>query len=160
MESNFILNSDFFTTNLYIVSDEKKTELNLRGSNQKHLIIVYRVDVTPLDKIFLAKILSAVQYDLEQDTTLIELREGQDLSFQNISKTLAPRHFISLGLAPKELGLNLTNQLYQPMNIENCCFLFANSLTEIAKDTNKKAALWGCLQSMFINPEKETDEKE
>ncbi len=159
MESNFILNPSFFTTNLYIVSDEKKSELNLRGSNQKQLMIVYRADNTPLDEDFLSKILGAVQYDLQQDTTLIELRKDQDFSFQNISKTLNPRHFISLGLTPKELGLNLTDQLYQPKNIENCCFLFANKLADIAEDTNKKAALWGCLQSMFINSEKETDEK-
>jgi len=46
MKSNFILNPDFFGTNLYIVSDEKKSALNLLGSNQKHLIIVYRADKT------------------------------------------------------------------------------------------------------------------
>ncbi len=159
MKSNFILNPDFFSTNLYIVSDEKKSALNLLGSNQKHLIIVYRTDKTEFDKTFLEKILGAVHYDLEQDTTLIELREDQNFSFQNISKSLTPRHFISLGIPPKELGLNLTNHLYQIRNIENCSFLFTNSLSEIEKDKNKKAALWGCLQTMFINPENETDDK-
>jgi len=159
MKSNFILNPDFFATNLYIVSDEKKSELNLRGSNQKQLVIVYRAVGAPMDETFLTKILGAVQYDLKQDTTLIELREDQNFSFQNISKTLAPRHLISFGLTPKELGLNLTNQLYQPKSIGNCSFLFANNLVEISKDTNKKAALWSCLQSMFINPENMTNEK-
>jgi|GEM_PF-617663 len=159
MKANFILNPDFFSKNLYNVSDEKKSDLNLRGSNQKQLVIVYRIDVTPLDEVFLTKILGAVQYDLKQDTTLIELREGQDFSFQNIAKSLVPQHFISLGLTPKELGLNLTNQLYQPMKINNCSFLFANNLAEIAKDTNKKAALWGCLQSMFITPKSTTNEE-
>ena len=71
MKSNFILNPDFFTTNLYHVSDEKNSDLNLRGSNQKQLVIVYRTENTPLDEGFLAKILNAVQYDLQQDTTLI-----------------------------------------------------------------------------------------
>ncbi len=159
MKSNFILNPSFFTTNLYIVSDEKKSEFNLRGSNQKQLMIVYRADNTPLDEDFLSKILGAVQYDLQQDTTLIELSEYQNFSFQIFSKTLNPRHFISLGLNPEELGLNLSSQLYQPLNTEDCSFLFVNNLAEIKQDTNKKAALWGCLQSMFINPEKETNEK-
>jgi len=159
MESNFILDPDFFGKNLYVLSDEKKSDLKLRGSNQKHLIIVYRTDAAAFDEVFLTKILSAVQYDLEQDTTLIELREDQHFSFQNISQILTPRHLISLGLSPKELGLNLVNQLYQPINIENCCFLFANKLSEIAEDKNKKGALWGCLQTMFINPENESNEK-
>ncbi len=159
MKSNFILNPNFFSTNLYIVSEEKKVDLKLWGSNQKHLIIVYRVDKGSLDKAFLTKILGAVQYDLEQDTTLIELTENQNFSFQNISKSLTPRHLISLGIPPKALGLNLNNQLYQPKNIDNCCFLFTDNLSEIAADKNKKGALWGCLQSMFITPENETDEK-
>lgn len=158
MKSNFILNPDFFSTNLYIVSDEKKSDLNLRGSNQKRLIIVYRADKASLDEVFLTKILGAVQYDLQQDTTLIELREDQNFSFQNISKSLAPQHLISLGVPPKDLGLNLTNQLYQPRTINNCCFLFTNILSEIAEDKNKKGALWGCLQTMFVSPKSESNE--
>jgi len=157
MKSNFILNPDFFTTNLYNVSDEKNSDLNLRGSNQKRLVIVYRTNNVPLDEAFLAKILNAVQFDLQQDTTLIELRKDQNFSFKNISKSLSPKHLISLGVTPKNLGLNLTNQLYKPKNIENCCFLFTDKLSEIAEDKNKKGALWGCLQSMFTNPKKETD---
>ncbi len=160
MKSNFILNPDFFSTNLYVVSDEKKMDLKLWGSNQKHLIIVYRADNGALDKAFLTKILGAVHYNLEQDTTLIELSEGQNLSFQNISKSLTPRHLISLGIPPKELGLNLSNHLYQLKNIENCCFLFTDKLSEIATDKNKKGALWGCLQTMFINPETENEKNE
>ena len=158
MKSNFILNPVFFKTNLYIVSDEKNSELNLRGSNQKQLVIVYRIDSAPEDDTFLTKILGAVKYDLQQDTTLIELREDQHFNFQNIAKKLTPRHLISFGLTPNELGLNLTDQLYQPINIGNCSFLFANNLTEISKNTNKKAALWACLQSMFIHQKEKTDE--
>ena len=157
MKSNFILNPDFFSTNLYIVSDEKKSDLNFRGSNQKGLVIVYRADNIPLYEPFLAKILNAVQYDLQQDTTLIELRENQNFSFKNISNSLSPKHLISLGVTPKNLGLNLTDQLYKPRNIENCCFLFTDKLSEIADDKNKKSALWGCLQTMFTNPENKTD---
>ena len=160
MKSNFILNSDFFSTNLYVVSDEKKMDLKLWGSNQKQLIIVYRADNSPLDKAFLTKILGAVHYDLQEDTTLIELNEGQNLSFQNISKRLTPRHLISLGVPPKDLGLNLTDQLYQQRNVENCCFLFTDKLSEIAADKNKKGALWGCLQTMFISPETENETNE
>jgi len=159
MKSNFILNPDFFSTNLYIVSGEKKSELNISGSNQKHLIIVYRAEKSAFDRTFLEKILGAVHYDLEQDTTLIELKEDQQFSFQDFSKSLTPRHLISFGIAPKELGLNLNSQVYQIRNIANCRFLFANNLSEISKDKNQKAALWGCLQSMFINPENETDGK-
>jgi hypothetical protein len=157
MKSNFILNPDFFTTNLYNVSDEKNSDLNLRGSNQKQLVIVYRAENTPLDEVFLAKILTAVQYDLQQDTTLIELRKNQNFSFKNISKTLSPKHVISLGVSPKNIGVNLNDQLYKPRNIKNCCFLFTDKLSKIAEDKNKKGALWECLQSMFTVPKNETD---
>lgn len=157
MKSNFILNPYFFTTNLYNVSDEKNSDLNLRGSNQKQLVIVYQEENTPLDEGFLAKILTAVEYDLQQDTTLIELRKNQNFSFKNISKTLSPKHLISLGVSPKNIGVNLTDQLYKPRNIKNCCFLFTDKLSEIAEDKNKKGALWGCLQSMFTLPKNETN---
>jgi len=157
MKSNFILNPDFFTTNLYIVSDEKNSDLNFRGSNQKQLVIVYRAEDIPLDEDFLAKILNAVHFDLHQDTTLIELRKDQNFSFKNISKNLSPKQLISLGVTPKNLGLNVNNQLYKPRNIKNCCFLFTDKLSKIAEDKNKKAALWGCLQSMFNNPKNEAD---
>ena len=157
MKSNFILNPDFFTTNLYHVSDEKNSDLNLRGSNQKQLVIVYRTENTPLDEGFLAKILNAVQYDLQQDTTLIELRKNQNFSFKNILKTLSPKYLISLGVSPKNIGVNVSDQLYKPRNIKNCCFLFTDKLSEIAEDKNKKGALWGCLQSMFTTPKNETD---
>lgn len=151
-KENNILNSDFFDTKLFVVKNTDNTLKNASGSNQKKLCIVCRTDEASSQELeFLKKILSAVKYDLKEDVLLVNITQNQDLGFNAIRTNHEIKDAIIFGINPQNLGLHFKANLYQPFSCNQCRFLFAHSLKEIANKKEWKGALWTALQEMFLN---------
>ena len=153
-KENNILNGQFFDTKLFVIDDTDETLKNTTGSNQKKLCIVCKTEeVSSEDLEFLKKILSAVKYDLKEDVLLVSITQNQALGFSSIRTNHNIKDAIIFGINPQSLGLHFKVNLYQPFSCNQCRFLFAHSLKEIANKKEWKGALWTALQEMFLNKE-------
>lgn len=106
------------------------------------------VDVMPVsDADFLQKILQAVGVSITQ-SLCINITQ-LSYSFAKFKQQYTPQYAICFGIAPSDLGLHLQIPLYQTVVLGGTSFLFADSLTLIASDKQKKAALWNTLKVMY-----------
>lgn len=150
MKANFLLNSDFLGKHLTVVPNTVKTDFDVNGSNQKHLMIVYLKSDKPFNVSFLEKILKAVKYNLTEDVALIGITPEDHFRFSDWQEKFTPQHVIVLGLTPQQIAVHLNHQLYTIQHCSNADFLFTDELTDIESDQSKKAALWGRLKEMFL----------
>ncbi len=151
-KENNILNKNFFDTKIFVVKDTDNTLKNTTGSNHKKLSIVCKAEETSSQELdFLKKILSAVKYDLKEDVLLVNITSDQHIGFNTLRTNEGIKDAIIFGMNPQDLGLHFKANLYQPLFCNECRFLFAHSLQEIANKKEWKGALWSALQEMFLN---------
>ncbi len=121
------------------------------GSNSKG-IIVFSAENQPLSEDlfnFLKKVLEAVQIQLEEEALFIFTTPEKNYSFVRISREKDIRVLISFGLPAKNLGLHWSVNLYEPLSRNGCLFLFAERLSLIQNDRERKLKLWKALQKVF-----------
>ncbi len=142
----------FYTFNLIAHSLESREQIKSNSSNSVKLMVVLeeQEDNDLLDGL-LKKILSAINIDLSSDVCLV--KSSKHLPSLNIIKSIKDLRInkvISFGLNPKDLALNFTNVLYEPIHIGDLTFLFADTLGVLNNDPGKKKALWLNLQQIFL----------
>ncbi|HHJ49308.1 MAG TPA: hypothetical protein ENJ88_00195 [Phaeodactylibacter sp.] len=98
---------------------------------------------------FLKKVLEAVQIQLEEEALLLLTTPEKHLSFARISREKDIQVLISFGLPAKNLGLHWSVNLYEPLTKNGCLFLFAERLSLIQNDRERKLRLWKALQKIF-----------
>lgn len=153
IKPNEILNSDFLDMKLFPHSEPSTLLQHCVGENEKGLLVVIFEEETRTELLpFLTKILGAVQYDLARDAVTIKITNKTVFSLMNLCNQAEKpiTQVIFFGQSPKQVGLNLAVQKYQPLTIAEKNILFADNLAAIHDDTNLKKALWGCLQAMFL----------
>lgn len=99
---------------------------------------------------FLSKILAAANLNLAQDTLLIDCPEPGGLRLLPVLKSRQPTHVLVFGATPELLGLRLQAPLYQAFYFYNTTFLFADKLSLLEPDKNRKGQLWRALQGIFL----------
>lgn len=102
------------------------------------------------NRAFLSKVLSAVQLDLDKDTLFAEIQDSEAFSFVDALKNKQPACVLVFGLPPSRLGLAIEATLYQPFMFYNINWLFADALSILEPDKNKKSQLWQALKQMFL----------
>ena len=147
---------DFY---LFPLSDWRQLNERLSGNNARHVLIVleHRESDSELTD-FLGKILSAVKLNLQEDTFLLKLTKGENISFSNFSQVQPVRHVLLFGIAPRQLGLHFSLPLNQPMRLGDTVFLFTHPILDIfeerkAESRPKAGALWKNLKQLFIDPD-------
>lgn len=129
-------------------------EAQLRGHGEKKICIVFLVkDMADRDhKItFLEKIIAALKLDIDKDTTVLWLQQGKE-PFPKLVD-LKAKHTISkaifFGLKHQDMGIHSTCHPYIAFPLAGMRILFADDLSAIESDPNKKKLLWNELQRMF-----------
>ncbi len=138
----------FLDFKIIAVTDTKNIIRQCSGNAQKGIFICYPTnDETMAD--FLAKILSAVKLDLKTDVLVLGKTPDNDFSFSSFGKEMSIQKAILFGVAPQTLGLQVNPQKYQPFNLNDCLFLFADDLTTISANQQLKKSLWTALKEIF-----------
>ena len=133
-----------------IPKTEKNTILkHSKGKNAKGVFLLYNeseAEQVP----FLAKILAAIQLDMEKDVIVFPSTNTQTFSLSDISESHSLKKAIIFGFPPQHIGLQVQFQKYQLYTIKGIQYLFVDSLQEIENTKAKKSLLWGALQQLFV----------
>lgn len=129
-------------------------EAQAQGQGEKKICIAFLVkDMADRDHklAFLEKIITALKLDMHKDTTVIWLLQGKEpfpklvdlKAKQDISKA------IFFGLRHQDMGIHSVCHPYIAFPLAGMRILFADDLSAIEADPNKKKLLWNELQRMF-----------
>lgn len=99
---------------------------------------------------FLAKVLAAVQLNFEKDTLFAEIPASEPFNFSTDLKHKQPEYVLVFGLPPAQLGLTIEMSLYRPVLFYGATWLFADALSVLEPDKNRKGQLWSALKQMFL----------
>ncbi|MEO6759284.1 MAG: hypothetical protein ABIO24_07500 [Saprospiraceae bacterium] len=99
---------------------------------------------------FLTKVLSAVQLSLDRDALFVELPVGQPVSLVMDVRRKKPQAVLVFGISAPQLGLHLHLSPYQPLDFQQMTLLFADALSDLEQDKEKKGLLWTALKTMFL----------
>jgi hypothetical protein len=152
IKPNEILNSAFLDMKIFPHTEPDILLKQAEGGNAKGLLVVIFEDNTRPELLpFLEKILSAVQYDLTQDAQLLKITDKTVFSLMSLDNEAKNgiQQAIFFGQTPKQVGLNLNIQKYQPLPVAGKNILFADNLAIIHDDNNLKKSLWMSLKAMF-----------
>ena len=125
------------------------------GDDKQILLIVQSEDrLSDELKQFLAKIVQAVDRNLDQDFWMLTISEATKLSFVDLVKDHNIQQTIVFGVQPGQLGININAPLYKPIHLSTNEFLFADDLQLIFEERQrgeKKMAglLWQGLKMFF-----------
>lgn len=132
-----------------------------RGQGRQGIVLLVRETdhamLAPDDQAFLEKILQAVSLTLE-DAVVVNTA-GWEEHLQNGFSTdellagFSGQTYLVLGPVPGEWSQSNYFEKYRVIRGENAQHLLqADTLAEIASDTDKKVRLWKCLQQLFVKP--------
>ena len=93
--------------------------------------------------------LQAVKFDLAQDALVCWLPEGRSFSFSALRNESAFTTALFFGIAPKQAGIQVQMQPYQPLTLGGVTYLFSASLAELIANPAFKRPLWEGMRSMF-----------
>lgn len=99
---------------------------------------------------FLAKVLAAANLNVERDTLFAEIPANEAIGFSSDLKSKQPEYVLVFGLPPAQLGLTIELPLFRPIPFYGTTWLFADALSILEPDKNKKSQLWSALKQMFL----------
>ncbi len=135
---------------LLLVPDQSVFESAAGGfARQVLLISLEEPAAATNNRIFLTKVLSAVQLNLDQDTLFVELPAGQPVGLLMDTRRKKPEYVLVFGVPAPQLGLNMAITPYQPFVFQQMTFLFADALPALEMSKEKKGQLWTALKTMF-----------
>ena len=102
------------------------------------------------NRVFLAKVLAAANLNLEKDTLFAEIPASKPVRFSTDIKCKEPEQVLAFGLSPAQLGLAIDILPYKPIAFYGVNWLFADALSSLEPDKNKKGQLWSALKQMFL----------
>lgn len=106
--------------------------------------------LSAFNKAFLDKVLAAANLNLEKDTMFAEIPVSEPVHFSTDLKRKMPEQVLVFGLRPAQIGLNIEAPFYRPIDFYGTTWLFADALSVLEPDKNKKGQLWSALKQMFL----------
>lgn len=123
------------------------------GNFARRVLVLFRKDPdSPQGKLFLYKILQAVQMDPERDALFVDIEPSMPFSMTHLLQLKHPEHVLVFGLPPSQGGLYTEIPAYQPFDFLNTSFLFADAPSTLEPDKNLKGRLWSALKILFAGP--------
>ena len=144
-----ILLADFLDFEVYPLAAFDSAQFE--GQNQqKTLIVLGEESQTEEQKQFLEKIMSAVQFNLQEDTLIYALSQDRPISFSVICQNNDIEKVIFFNTPLEKMGLYLQLPKYRPIHWNDFQLLNADSLAQISKEKRLKGGLWTALKAMFL----------
>lgn len=120
------------------------------GGFARHVLILSVAEPAfPGNRSFLTKILAASRLNLEQDTLFAEIPAGMPVTVLPAIRQKQAGHILVFGLPALQIGVVAAFPLYQPQIFYGTTFLFADALSILEPDKNRKGQLWQALQQLF-----------
>lgn len=113
--------------------------------DQKVLVLVNTI--TEPEKLFLNKILGAINLDLSSVNLLI-LSELDNKNLKSILQQNLITQLVTFGVPLVKINIEILLTPYQIREVEGVKLLYSDSLSEIENDIPKKTALWKALKAM------------
>jgi DNA polymerase III psi subunit len=115
--------------------------------DQKVLVLVNTI--TDSEKVFLNKILGAINLDLSNVNLLI-LSELDNKNLKSILQQNLLTQLVTFGVPLVKINIEILLTPYQIREVEGVKLLYSDALSEIENDIPKKKALWNALKSMVV----------
>lgn len=130
----------------------EKTALNQAegGFARQVMVLMLEENNASANRDFLTKVLAAANLNLAQDTLLASIPADEPHALAPDLKERQPKQILVFGIHPAQLGLRLEFPTYQPFNFYGCTWLFADKLSVLEPDKNKKSQLWTALKQIFL----------
>ncbi len=121
------------------------------GNNAKSILVLVAENQGVSDELleFLSKVLKAVRIHTPQDIALLKTTPESSFGLSQLARKIPVEKLLSFGLPAGQLGLHWRHALYTPFDKLGRCFLFAERLSLIQQDRQRKLQLWKGLQEMF-----------
>lgn len=158
--SDYIPTLDFFNFDLYPTAGNKAKNksagpeqkgagpnFQTSGLNKKELLLViYKTEgASSLD--LLKKILAAIDYDLDSDTTLAKIENKQELDVDTLYQKVGWRQALFFVDVPRQI--KNSNVKYKSLIENERVLIFADKLSQIAENRDLKKRLWAVLRQVF-----------
>ncbi len=149
------LQPTFLDFDLLDVPERDSVSAQMRGQNQKNVLIVFPCDESKEElEAFLGKIFAAVQLDIKKDTIILNLTDRQRFSFIGTNQAQNFKTVIAFGIDAARMGVQFATPPYLPVQHEGTTFLFADDLEAIFEERQAggkqmSGALWAALKEIF-----------
>lgn len=134
-------------TEMFLVPEPALKTWRNTDTNALKAVIVCKA-LSENDRELLGKILGALSVT-ENEVLIVDAAGEGANNFSDIKRQTGVNKYIVFGMLPLEIGLNIKPLMYQPVNMLGVSILFADGLPELAKDPQKKKALWLALKDIF-----------
>lgn len=134
---------------IFRAPDRSVLDFAAGGFAQQILIVSVAEPGFPGNRNFLTKILAAARLNLENDTLFAEIPAGMPVSVLPAIKQKHAGHILVFGLPALQIGIVAQQPLYEPYVFYGTTFLFADALSVLEPDKNRKGKLWQALQQLF-----------
>lgn len=136
---------------IFIAPERSASEFSQGGfASRVWVLALEEPDFSAANKAFLAKVLTAANLNLEKDTLFAEIPASERLRFSADLQKKQPERVLVFGLPPAQLGLTIESQFYKPVAFCGADWLFADALSKLEPDKNRKSQLWSALKQMFL----------
>lgn len=141
----------FFPDELLFLSPEQPAPDPLAGAFARRVYVLALAEPAFAGaREFLSKVLSSVHLNLDKDTLFAEIPESMQVSFVQELKNKHPEQVLVFGVAPAQLGLHIETAYYRPLSFYGVTWLFADALSVLEPDKDRKSRLWAALKQMFL----------
>jgi len=96
---------------------------------------------------FLKKIFAAVGKPMEE-LSVLEMAVGGH-KYDSPLRFEGYRYLFLFGVEPSDLGLQVAKRPYEVLRVHHSVIVCADDLDSLGGDSEKKRALWSCLQTIF-----------
>jgi DNA polymerase III psi subunit len=153
--SDLILPNDWQNQQLYVFFDTKKAENVHLASNPIATIIVYTISLTAENRLFLDKILQALNIQVDTHINILEYNNDSGIDIQEYLQTQPTQRVWWIGIQPKNAGWQMNWQPYKIYTVGEKQHFISHNLDIIAEKQDLKRQLWQTIQVFFANKENE-----
>ena len=148
--ANNILPALFSSSEIFVTPESEDLHDNSLGGNRKGIIVLYHDEQQEELLEFLQKILQAAKLDFKEDIWIKGITGQSSFSWTKLQKSIEISCFLSFGVPPRQLGLNISFQELSPTEFSGVTFLFSPTLGQLKNNKLTKGQLWTALQEIFL----------
>jgi hypothetical protein len=145
------LNTSFLDYQIFPTPELSEFSEKIVGDNARNILVGFFDEQSVEREEYLKKIIGAAKLNLSEDCLILRgSLETKFPSMVQMQNAHSIKQAVLFGIKPTDIGLNLEIPPYQPIVFNNCTFLFVDKISIIEPSKERRAALWACLQRMFL----------
>lgn len=135
---------------LFFAAEKSALDHSEGGFARQLMVLALAEPMATTNRDFLTKVLAAANLNLAQDAVFAEIPSNEPVALAPDLKLREPKQVLVFGISPAQLGLSVEVQLYQPLQFYGSTWLFADKLSVLEPDKQKKGQLWTAIKQIFL----------